>query len=187
MNVPELPSEFVIFDTEYTAWEGSHARGWSAPGEYREIIQIGAVLVRELTEVDSLVLYVKPTINPELSQYIIELTGVTQETIDVHGQHFSAAYDAFMQFIAQRKVYSFGGDEEQLQENHDLNHTRIQVPNEQFHDARMIFESVGIDTHAYSSGTIPQAFGCMPPPHAHDALNDCRSILLALQAVYTTG
>lgn len=33
----ELPEQFVLFDTEYTGWEGSQERGWSAPGEYREL------------------------------------------------------------------------------------------------------------------------------------------------------
>ena len=30
---------FVIYDTEYTAWEGSLARNWSGPNEHRELLQ----------------------------------------------------------------------------------------------------------------------------------------------------
>jgi hypothetical protein len=37
--------DFVVADLEYTAWEGALARGWSAPGDFREIVQIGAVRV----------------------------------------------------------------------------------------------------------------------------------------------
>ena len=39
--------EFVLFDLEFTAWEGSLERGWSEPWEAREIIQIGAVRVKD--------------------------------------------------------------------------------------------------------------------------------------------
>ena len=37
----------VVMDLEYTAWEGSLERGWSKPGEAREIIQIGDVKIGE--------------------------------------------------------------------------------------------------------------------------------------------
>ena len=39
------PTEVVVFDTEFTAWQGSMERGWSGPGEHKEIVQIGAVLL----------------------------------------------------------------------------------------------------------------------------------------------
>ena len=35
--------QIIIFDTEFTAWEGSAQRNWSFDWEYREIIQIAAV------------------------------------------------------------------------------------------------------------------------------------------------
>ena len=38
----------VVFDLEWTAWEGSIQRGWSEDWEHREIVQIGAVLVDAL-------------------------------------------------------------------------------------------------------------------------------------------
>ena len=33
----------TVFDLEYTAWECSMARRWLAPGEFKEVVQIGAV------------------------------------------------------------------------------------------------------------------------------------------------
>ena len=35
----------TVFDLEYTAWECSMARHWLAPGEFKEVVQIGAVKV----------------------------------------------------------------------------------------------------------------------------------------------
>ena len=82
-------SDFYILDIEYTAWKKSLENNWNKDNEWREIIQIGAILISHKNNqykiVSELNLYVKPTINPTLSQYIIDLTGITQEQIDVHG------------------------------------------------------------------------------------------------------
>ena len=93
--------DIVIFDLEFTAWEGSLERGWSEPWEAREIIQIGAVRVKDdakLTEVGRLVMLVTPTKNPQLSDYIIALTGIDQDAIDTEGFDFEEALDVFMDF-----------------------------------------------------------------------------------------
>jgi len=37
--------QIIIFDTEYTAWEGAKERNWSGSGEHREIVQIAAVKI----------------------------------------------------------------------------------------------------------------------------------------------
>ena len=67
----------VVFDLEFTAWEGSMANRWSRPGEFTELVQIGAVRVDARTfaveaEMDVLV---KPRLNPVLSEYFVQLTG----------------------------------------------------------------------------------------------------------------
>ena len=41
----KLPNEFIIFDTEYTSWEGSLKRNWSNKNEYKELVAIGALHV----------------------------------------------------------------------------------------------------------------------------------------------
>ena len=40
-----LPHEFIVYDLEWTAWEGSREHNWSKPGEQPEIYDIGAVKV----------------------------------------------------------------------------------------------------------------------------------------------
>ena len=42
-----LPDTFIIFDTEFTAWEGSMQRGWSGQNEHREIVQISAIRIKK--------------------------------------------------------------------------------------------------------------------------------------------
>jgi len=56
-----LPT-ITIFDLEYTAWECSMARHWLVPGEFKEVVQIGAVRLDAdtLTVLDELEILVRP-------------------------------------------------------------------------------------------------------------------------------
>jgi len=104
-----LGGVIVVFDLEITAWPGSVARFWSGPGEHPEIIQIGAVKARTvggMTETGSMNRYVRPSINPVLSDYIIGLTGIRQSDIDDKGVPFTDAMKEFAAFI--------GDDTEQI-------------------------------------------------------------------------
>ncbi len=182
-----LPREFIIFDTEFTAWEGSQERRWSGPGEYREVIQIGAVKVRDLAEADSFLAYVKPVKNPILSEYIVNLTGISQTDIEEKGVPFSDAQERFFIWSGGLPICSFGSDAAVLRENSELAGIPFPFNEDTFFDIRVAFRSCGIDTNGYMSSTIPQAFGIAPPPDAHDAVNDARSILVGLQAAREQG
>src|SRR6185436_17519590 len=101
-----------VFDTEYTSWEGAQARNWSGPGEYREIVEIGAVLIdtKDFSEIDFIDLYLRPAKNPKLSDYFIELTGITQETVDTKGMNFRDALKRFAEWSKEYQFYSWGND-----------------------------------------------------------------------------
>ncbi|XP_025416670.1 3'-5' exoribonuclease 1 [Sipha flava] len=69
---------FVIIDIEATCTENN-------PPDYKfEIIEFPAVLVdaKKRKIVDHFQVFVKPTINPKLSEFCIKLTGITQDQID---------------------------------------------------------------------------------------------------------
>ena len=74
--------QITIFDLEYTAWECSMARSWLTPGEFREVVQIGAVKL----DADSFAaqaefeVLVRPRFNPVLSPYFEKLTGISKRT-----------------------------------------------------------------------------------------------------------
>src|ERR1700748_1524538 len=83
----------TVFDLEYTAWECSMARHWLMPGEYREVVPIGAVKLDAdsfhiLDEFDVLV---KPRINPQPSPYFENLTGITAAMVARRGVDFAVA------------------------------------------------------------------------------------------------
>lgn len=192
-KVPNLaqapfPETFVFFDLEYTAWEGSYERSWSGEGEYREVIQIGAIQLTGsgLEEIAHFVEYVKPVKNPTLSDFIVSFTGITQADVDTHGTTFSNALGKFGHFIGDLPAYCWGRDIEVLKENCQLGD--MTEPDFFLHMTNLkpvltpLFESAGVDTKKHTSGTLISAFTKIQEPRrAHDALNDMRNFRDAIR------
>lgn len=187
----EKGGEIVLFDLEFTAWEGSQERDWSEPWEHREIIQIGAIRVKDdpkLSETDRLLCYVSPTRNGILSDYIIALTGIEQRMLDEEGFGFPEAYDIFMAFCeGAGSILSFSGDPEVLAENCLLND--IPMPDyRRFGNIRPALGTrVGPEFLKASSFQLPDMVGLEPIGQAHDALDDTDAILIALRALRDRG
>lgn len=179
----DLPQTIVLFDTEYTCWEGSRERNWSGPNEHREIVQIGALRVDSdrLTETDAFDVLVRPRKNPLLSGYFTSLTGITQERIETKGVEFPTAIRQFSLWCEGFPLYSFGRDGEVLEQNCTLVGIVSPIANSRFHNIRDVFQKFGVSTENYTSGTIVQAFGREPVRRAHNSLNDVRTILDGLR------
>ena len=178
-----LPEKIIIFDTEFTAWAGSLENNWSRPNEYREIVQIGAILVdtEQLIEIDALNLLVKPAKNPILSEYLTNLTGIRQEDIDRAGISFPEAISQFDSWCGSYPIYSYGGDEENIKENCRLLEMPFVFDAFRFQDIKNIFLDHGIAANQYQSGNIMEAFGKKTKLDNHYALNDVRIILEGLR------
>jgi inhibitor of KinA sporulation pathway (predicted exonuclease) len=68
---------YIIFDLEASCWLGRPPHG------VNEVIEIGAVKVNDFGEVDStFTRFVKPTVNPILSDFCKKLTSISQVDID---------------------------------------------------------------------------------------------------------
>ncbi|HRO08286.1 MAG TPA: 3'-5' exonuclease [Saprospiraceae bacterium] len=68
---------YIIFDLEATCWLGRPPKGLN------EIIEIGAVKVNDYAEVEStFIQFVKPTVNPVLSDFCKKLTSITQQQVN---------------------------------------------------------------------------------------------------------
>lgn len=171
--------EIVVFDTEYTAWEGSKKRNWSGPNERREIVQIGAVKIRtdDLAELSDFAVFVKPEKNPILSPYFTALTGITQKKIETDGVGFAEAIKRFAAWAGGLTMYCWGGDAEVMRANADLAGIKFQFAPSSFRDARAVFSEHGVPAENYMSSTIVRAFGKEPKRRGHDALNDARAIV----------
>ncbi|HOV26328.1 MAG TPA: 3'-5' exonuclease [Pseudobacteroides sp.] len=67
---------YIIFDLEATCWDNDKSKT-------SEIIEIGAVKLNEKLEVTgTFCRFIKPTINPVLSEFCTELTTIKQEDVN---------------------------------------------------------------------------------------------------------
>lgn len=178
--------QIVIFDTEFTPWQGSKDRKWSLDWEQREIIQIEAVKV-ELDQTGAQVIssfntLVKPTINPTLSDYIIELPGIEQYVLDDMGVDYQAALQQLYAFCSQATLpcYSWGNDKHILTDNCLLNGIGIPDFSAGFYNLHAMARQVNIDGSHLCSGELASHLGLDLHGHIHNALYDVRSIALAL-------
>jgi len=131
----------IIFDTEYTAWCGSMECGWSRPGEYKEIIQIGAIKINSKLQVeDTFDVLVKPVLNPILSDYIQRLTKIDQGILESQGVDLLIALKSFKTFCEGSDVIiSNGGDQYIIEENLKIRGQSLILHDLTFCDIQPIF------------------------------------------------
>lgn len=175
----------TIFDLEYTAWECSMARHWLTPGEFREVVQIGAVKL----DADSFALLeefevlVKPRFNPVLSGYFEKLTGIGAEQVAMAGLDFRQAYDRFLDFAGHGPIAAFGHDERVLEENLRLYGVKDARPLPLFYDLRGWFAVQGVDPRGRHSCEIGPALGIPFVGRTHNALDDARSLAAGMEVI----
>lgn len=182
--------DFVLLDTECTATENSWKNDWA--GEHREIIQIGAigVDVSGLHAAWTYRAYVRPVLQPVLSAYIKELTGITQEDVDKKGISLAATLGHIAQAAGEKLILCYGRDGEFIRSNCALLKIRCPIESERFVNLKPalapILRAEGVDPGAYTSGTLREAFG-LPGSRAHDALGDMQNLLSVLQELRKRG
>lgn len=183
-----MPS-ITIFDLEYTAWECSMARSWLSPGEFREVVQIGAVRL----DADSFAVQaefdvlVRPRFNPLLSPYFENLTGITNAQVADVGVDFRTAYDRFLAFAGDCPIAAFGHDEQVLEENLRLCGIHDARPLPLFYDLRGWFAVQGLDPRGRHSCEIAPALGVPFVGRCHNALDDARSLAAGMEAIAARG
>lgn len=187
MPTPTTP--LVIYDTEYTAWEGSIARNWKGPGEHREIVEIGAIrLARSnLAEEASFSVLVKPEKNPLLSDYFVRLTGITNAMIAAEGLPFAEALARFDGFAGPAALYAYGRDDKVMGETAALQGRAFDGPRWSTHDLRDWFQKSGLDVTRLHSSDLAPAAGAPRADHPHRALDDARAIAAAIRALMAKG
>jgi inhibitor of KinA sporulation pathway (predicted exonuclease) len=185
MRMPSV----TIFDLEYTAWECSMARSWLTPGEFREVVQIGAVKL----DADSFAVQaefdvlIKPRFNPQLSPYFENLTGITGDQLARRGVDFQTAYDRFLAFAGDCPIAAFGRDEKVLEENLRLYGITDARPLPLFYDLRGWFAVQGLDPRGRPSCEIGPALGVPFVGRTHNALDDARSLAAGMEAIAVRG
>ena len=181
--------KIALLDLEWTSWYGNYY-GKNLINEKRlswqkkEIIQIGLIIIDENYKLKKKIsVLVKPVINPKLSQYIINLTGITQKKIDLKGISFISAYKALKKNVNNCIIVSNGTDGDVLSQNlkfNKLNEKNLDVINIK----NYLHEIYNIPDKFLHSTVIHTYFGYkLFNTNAHNALNDCLNIHKALKKI----
>ena len=186
---PVPTATLTVFDLEYTAWECSMARHWLEPGQFREVVQIGAVKLdgRSLKVLDEFDLLVRPRINPVLSPYFEQLTGIANHEVAVRGVDFAEGYARFAAFAGEGPICAFGHDEVVLEENLRLYGITDYRRLPRFADLRSWFAACNVDPRGKLSCEIAPSLGLNVEGRAHNALHDARAIAASVEEMVRRG
>ena len=189
-----LPKKFILFDTEFTAWEGSQERNWSLEWEHRELISVSALKVElkenKLSIIEKFNCLIIPSINYRLSDYIMNLTGIKQIDIEKEGISFKEFIEKFYKFSDNLNLYSYGNDYVEIEENLNLNLIKTKKYYDwknKFFDICVFLKKNSIDTTKYTSGTVYKHFNIKPEKEikVHDAEWDTYSLYLTIKYTIT--
>ncbi len=183
-------SNFVIVDFEWTSWAGNFSSFYGKDlrlekrkdWQKREIIQIGAIKFNSKYKIISkLNLFVKPTINPKLSNYIKKLTGISQRKIDTKGKDFKNSFKKLKKFCTKCKVLANGEDEKILIANFKYN--KMKNIKFKINNIKPILKNKYKIPNKFSqSGIIHVYFGYKKIKNKmHDAVYDCGCIIKAMK------
>jgi inhibitor of KinA sporulation pathway (predicted exonuclease) len=179
----------VIFDLEFTAWPGSMEHRWLRPGEFREVVQIGAVKLdaHSFEQTAQFNMLAKPRLNPVLSSYFEDLTGVTNEALAEEGVDFSDAYRAFVSFAGGMPMFSFGRDDLVLIDNLKLYGLNEAPPLPLSSNIVPWLIEQGIDPRGLHACDIARSAGADFDGRRHDALDDARSVAAGIAFLVSRG
>lgn len=178
----------VVYDLEFTAWDGSMARRWLAPGEFKEVVQIGAVKVTSaFSPIERFDCLIRPRLNPHLSDYLSKLTGITNEEVAARAVDFEEGYRRFVSFAGMLPIIAFGRDDLVLRENLRLYglHTVPSLP--KVVDIRPWLIENGIDIRGLHACDVGPAAGVPFDGHTHDGLADALSVASGIKALMARG
>jgi inhibitor of KinA sporulation pathway (predicted exonuclease) len=178
----------VVYDLEFTAWDGSMARKWLAPGEFKEVVQIGAVKVdAAFAPLETFEVLIRPRLNPQLSDYLAALTGLSNDAIAARGVDFAEGYRAFAAFAGSLPVIAFGRDDLVLADNLRLYGLKTDPPMPRPVDIRRWLMTNGIDVRGLHACDVGPAAGVPFEGHSHDGLADALSVAAGIRALMVRG
>lgn len=186
-------TSIVFYDTEFTTWPGALESNWGEPWQHRELVQIGAIRfdLETLEEIDELDILIKPKLNPALSPYFVNLTGITQDAVDNKGLSFPEAYRLFTAYIGDLEASSYGPDDIVVRENLALHAMPAAETDFSGFDIGPWFKkeggSYGVGPKT-NSGKLAATLGApMKALQEHNALHDVRSICAAYRFLRNKG
>ena len=192
-----MPDHLVVVDLEATCWDDSQDRRADM-----ETIEIGAVkfdgdllhaaeshVHAKLMAADEFQVYIRPVVEPTLSGFCTELTGITQEQVD-SGIPFTEAFGLFAEWAGERPILASWGHFDIAQLGKDCRRHGITTPfwvsSVEHINLRARFEDyIGFQCQYISDGIA--ALELEFEGRSHSGLDDARNAarILAYLAVNT--
>jgi inhibitor of KinA sporulation pathway (predicted exonuclease) len=184
---PQVISTVVIYDLEFTAWEGSMEERWLKPGQFREVAQIGAVKLDlcSLEELADFEVLVRPRLNPALSTYFETLTGISNPAMQGRGVDISHAYQSFVRFVSGAPTFAFGRDDLIFAENFKLYGIASPPTAPPYGNIAPWLRAHGLNPR--HAGDVAGEAGVSLAGQKHDALFDARSVAAGVRALVERG
>jgi len=165
------------------------AQRWLAPGEFQEVVQIGAVKLdaESFAPLDEFEILVKPRINPLLSDYLVRLTGVSNEALAARGVDLADAYGEFVRFADGGPILAFGRDDRVLARNLRLYAIAQAPPMPPYTNVIPWLAEYGIDARGFHACDVARLCGAEFFGREHDALEDSRAVALGIKTLVGRG
>jgi inhibitor of KinA sporulation pathway (predicted exonuclease) len=146
------------------------------------VVQFGAVRLdaASFEILDEFEILVRPRINAVLSAYFEKLTGITNAML-ADAVDFAQGYRRFADFAGTDPICAFGHDEWVLEDNIRLYGLKDLPPLPAFRDLRGWFAERHVDPRGLNSCDIGPVLGAPFVGHAHNALDDARSIAAGME------
>ena len=186
-------SHLICLDLEYTCWEGSMQDDWPDPKFPAEILQVGMVgfdLIqgRCLAKFSA---YVRPALNPRMSNYCANLLQISQNVID-SSPTLPEVINQISSFVSDYRVdltvvSAFGLDckrfvDDAARHSRESPFTPFTCLNLQQEAAKIM----GMTNELPEREHIKQHFRLPPPANRHDALDDALDVKILFDALIKT-
>ena len=189
MGSPKYLSRILAIDVEATCWR----RGNPPPGQKADIISIGVapIIIPSMTIGLPEIIFVKPE-RSTISGYCTELTGITQEVIDINGILFSeACYTLVQDYGARHSTWVAWGNWDRRQFRTQTYDTGVEYPFglDQI-NLDTLFSLARGETHAYGVREALTEAGLTPygvPHDAGDDAYDAAQLFVWTMKVFRTG
>lgn len=184
----------ICLDTEWTCWEGSHELGWPNPKQPPETIQIGLAVygLPTFSLIDTFDSFVAPKLNPQLSDYCLDLLPLIQSDVD-QADNFVQVSERLVSFLSiyepkKSLICSFGPDWEKLAE--DAKRNLVFDPVREFPkiDVRLVLSQLfDIPYRGLTREVILDRLDLTQIARRHDALTDAHQLICLIQSARNMG
>jgi inhibitor of KinA sporulation pathway (predicted exonuclease) len=182
----------IYIDLEYMYPGMTRERGRPTDKDLRQVVQIAAILFDNLSgsEIESFEVLTWPSYTKALPPFFVELTNISEDDLTEKGMSFEEGLRKLIQFVRRYPLYTFDQDEAVLRQNCSYVYVKYPFDNRPFIRIKPKLPSWGLESGAYSSGTLYQSVGLNLSGHVHNALHDVRSMahavhLLEKRALFT--